>query len=229
MSLVGILGSFPTSLPSDHPASIQFTAWLAAFNTADEGTLAAYHSVPIFPYSVASRDIGSSHMELGLARASGGFNVVEVESTSLPSSVVVVLKEKQRPQHARVSMVVDVFKPEYPVTSFEIHPINTPLKYLTKDDPQRLEFEKALVPLTSTLRRKVVDGLTDVIRDQYVHPDLGEKIIAALSARLESGDYESFEDSEKFARQLTEDMHTVSYSIMFFYPQTTPISLNIWP
>jgi hypothetical protein len=40
-----------TSLSLNHPASVQFTAWLVAFNTGDEKTLLEYHSGPDFPYS----------------------------------------------------------------------------------------------------------------------------------------------------------------------------------
>ena len=133
---------------------------------------------------------------------------------SSPFSVVVVLKEKKRPQYARVSIVVDVSQLEYPVTSFEIHPIPTPFKYISKDDPRWPEFEKAYAPLTAQLRRKIIHGLSAVIRDQYVHPDLGEKIVAALSVHLEGGEYESIEDSQEFADRLTLDMRNVRSSIV---------------
>src|SRR3982074_3194205 len=85
-----IMSSLP-SLPSDHPASIQFSAWLSAFNTADKETLVNYHSDSTFPSSVLSGDIGSLDRELGLARMTGGFDVADVESSSEPSSVVVIL------------------------------------------------------------------------------------------------------------------------------------------
>ena len=184
LSVIGVLGpqlpqhpslaelSFP-SLPLDHPASIQFLAWLSAFNTADEKTLLAYHSGSNFPYSVASRDIGDINRELGLARATGGFHVADVESSSEPSSVLVVLKEKNRGHYARASMVVDISKPNYPATKFEIHPTITPIKFIPKDDPRRPQYEKALVPLTTVMRRAVLDGIANVLREQYVYPELG--------------------------------------------------------
>ncbi|RFU26954.1 hypothetical protein B7463_g9394, partial [Scytalidium lignicola] len=201
------------SLPPDHPASIQFSHWLAAFNTAGEQTLVAYHSGSIFPYSVASRDIGSLQHELRLARASEGFNVIEAESISSPSTLVVVLREKKRPQYVRVSISVDVSNPDYPVTKFEIHPINTPLKYIPKDDPRRAEFEKALAPLTAERRKMVVEGLKDVLREQYVYPGLVEKITSALDTSLENGEYDGFEDSEKFAQRLTSDLHSTAHDL----------------
>jgi hypothetical protein len=218
LSAAGILGpphptsptmtelSFP-SLTSDHPASIQFLAWLSAFNTADEETLVNYHSDSTFPSSVLDGDTDSLDRELGLARMTGGFNIVEVESSSEPSSVVVILKEKTREQYARAVMVVDISKPSYPATKFDIHPIVTPIKFFPKDDPRRLQYEKALAPLTTERRRAVLDGLSSVIRDQYINPKLGEEIIAALDTHFKNGDYEVFEENEKFAQRLTEDMH----------------------
>jgi hypothetical protein len=82
------------SLPTDHPASIQFSAWIAAFNTGDKKALLDYHSDDAFPYSVASPDIGNLDHELSLSKGTGGFNIAEIESISEPSSVVVVLREK---------------------------------------------------------------------------------------------------------------------------------------
>lgn len=62
-----IANSLSPSLPSDYPASIRFSAWLAAFNTGDKAVLAAYHTDSIFPYSVASRNIKGPEREYGLA------------------------------------------------------------------------------------------------------------------------------------------------------------------
>jgi hypothetical protein len=220
LSLAGIFGPqfanatnslFP-SLPSDHPASIQCSAWLAAFNTANRETLATYHNDSTFPYSVASRDIRGVERELGLAQMTGGFSVADIESISSPSSVVVVLKEKNRPQYARMAMLVDVSKPNYPVTNFEIRPIITPIKFIPNDDPRRPQYEKALRPLNPLRRRMVVDGINRVLVEQYVNPELTQKIVNALNVHYESGDYDSLEDSEKFAQRLTEDLHAASHS-----------------
>jgi hypothetical protein len=207
LSIAGVLGpqlpthpsmaelSFP-SLPLDHPASIQFSAWLSAFNTADKETLLAYHSISNFPYSVASRDIGNINNELGLAQVTGGFHVADVESSSEPSTVLVVLKEKKREHYARASMAVDISKPNNPVTKFVIHPTITPIKFIPKDDPRRPRHEKALAPLTAALRRAVLDGIANVLREQYVYPELVEDMISALDTHFNDGDYDSFEKSE---------------------------------
>jgi hypothetical protein len=200
-----------SSLPNDHPASIQFSAWLTAFNTGDKDVLASYHSHAVFPYSVASPDIKGLNREYGLAQASGGFDVVDIESVELPSSAVIVVKEKKRPFYARVSILVDDAKANYPVEEFRINPIVTPIKFIPEDDPRRRKFEKALRPLDSSLRRNVVDSLVRILTEEYVESELGVKMADALNVHYESGHYDSFENSGMFAERLTEDLHEVGH------------------
>jgi hypothetical protein len=199
-------------LPNDHPAFIQFSAWLAAFNTGDRDVLAAYHSNSVFPYAVASRDIKGLNREVALAQASGGFNVVDIESVTSPSSAVFVMKENKRPIYARVSITVNVSGDKYPVTEFKINPIVTPLKFVLKfmseDDPRRSSYEKGLRPLDSSLRQKVVDSVVKVLKAEYVDEELGGKLADTLKINHEEGNYDSFEDSSEFAARLTEDLHT---------------------
>jgi hypothetical protein len=199
------------SLPTDHPASIQFSAWLTAFNTGDREVLAAYHSDTIFPYSAASRDIKGLDHEHRLAQASGGFDVVEIESVELPSSATITMKEKKRPIYARVSILVDDSKADYPVEEFNINPIPTPLKFITEDDPRRPMFEKGLRRLDSSLRRKLVDSIVKILKEDYVEPELGEKIADALTLRVEDGRYDEIKDSNEFAKRLTKDLHETGH------------------
>lgn len=102
----------------------------------------------------------------------GGFRIANVETTSTASSVVAVLQDKNGRKYGRrycrVSMEVDILKSNYPVTAFDIHAINTPLKLIPRDDSRRPKHEKAYRPLTSVLRRKIVDGLANVILEQYI-------------------------------------------------------------
>ena len=217
--------SYP-SLPSDQPASIQLAAWLKVFNTGDRKALLEYHSGVPFPYSVASRNLASIENEVGLAKASGGFNVADVESVSDPSTVIVVLKEKTRPQYARATMVVDATKDSYPATKFHINPIITPIKFIPEDDPRRPRYEKALQALTADTRRALVDELAEVLRDQYIITDMIETIISAFEDHLKSGDYDEITESEKFATRLTQDLqaswHDQHMRILFTEPHGNP-------
>lgn len=204
------LTTSPSSSLPQGPAGIQFSAWLAVFNTADRDTLLKYHDNSTFPYSVASADIGSPEREFILARATGGFNVADVESSADPTSIMVVLREKRRPQYARAAMIVDGSKSNYPVTSFNINPIITPIKFIPKDDPRRGEYERALSPLTPKRRSIVVESIANVVREQYICPKLGEEMITAIKGHLGNGSYDGFEKSEEFSRRLTADMQAIS-------------------
>jgi hypothetical protein len=227
LQVAGLMGPLYPSLPSDHPASIQFSAWLSVFNTADEKALLEYHTGPAFPYSVASRDVANINRELGLAKGTGGFDVVDIESISDPSTVVVVMKERRdeaRPQYARATMVVDVSKDNFPATKFDIGPIITPIKFVPEEDRPR--YEKALKSLTTETRRAVIDGVAEVLRDQYILPDTIEMMISALETHLKNGDYDDFAESEKFAIRLTEDLHASGRDkhmrILFIEPRGDP-------
>jgi hypothetical protein len=226
-TIAGIMGASSAShpkLPSDHPASIQFSAWLTLFNTPDEKALLEYHNSCAFPYSVASRDVATIESEVGLAKVSGGFDVVDIESISDLSTVVVVMKEKRRPIYARVTMVVDVSKDIYPATKFDIGQIITPIKFVPEKDRPR--YEKALKPLTADTRRAVIDGIAEVLRDQYVIPDTIEAMISTLESHLKNGDYDDITESEKFSFHLTDDLHASGHDehmgIIFTEPNGEP-------
>jgi hypothetical protein len=196
------------SLSSEHHASVQLSAWLEAFNTGDRETLLTYHDSR-FPYHVTA-DLNSVERELNLAQMTGGFHIVDLESISPPSSVVVLLQENNSPKYARVSMEVDASKSPYPVTKFNLRAAVTPIEYIPSNDARRPKYEKALQPLTEVLRRKLVHKLVKILRDRYIYPALADKIIANLESHLEKGDYDSFVDSEEFSRRLTSDMLDVS-------------------
>ena len=212
------MADLTASLPTDHPASIQLSAWLAAFNTGDIDTLTAYYNNSILPYAIAGKDrreIRSLQGELFLEQASGGFEIVDIEDISSPASAVIVLKREKRPVHVRVSISVNISEAHYPVTEFKINAITTPLKFVPEDDPRKPHYEKALKPLESSLRRMLVDATMKILREDYVDPELGEKIANALNAHCESGHYDGFEDSTEFAHRLTEDMHEAGHGKHF--------------
>lgn len=146
--------------------------------------------------------------ELGLAKLTGGFDIADVESVLDPSTIVVVMVEKTRPQYARATMVVDVSKDIYPVTKFDIGPIITPIKFIRKDDPRRPRYEKALQSLTADTRRAVINATAEVLRDQYIILDTIEAMISALESHYKNGDYNNITESEKFAARLTKDLHS---------------------
>ena len=198
-------------LPWDNPASTQFSAWLVAFNSHDHDTLLAYHDA-YFPLDGASDEVGTIDRTIGLSNHTGGFDVIDVLDSSPgnpAASITVLLREKNRSQYTRAVMQVDTNKETHPVTKFDINPTHTPIKFVPRD--RKDEFERALAPLTPARRRTVVREISDVVRELYIFPEVGEKMIADLEAKVqENGDYDCYEESEAFAQRLTDDMHAIS-------------------
>ena len=208
-----LLANQHPSLVLDTPASQQFHAWLEAFNAQDREKLAAYHASN-FPYDVASDDVANIDRELGLSRGTGGFHIIEVEKSSKDGqgdendTIVVLLREKQQLQFARAMMQVDPSQRNYPVSKFEIAPTVTPIKYVPEE--RKKEYEKALAPPTPETRHKVVSELCEVVRQRYIFPEVGEKMISQLRAKELNGEYSEYTNSEEWAKCLTKDMIAVS-------------------
>jgi hypothetical protein len=198
-------------LPWDNPATTQFSAWLMAFNSHNRDALLAYHDA-YFSLDGASDDVGTIDREVGLSNYTGGFDIIDVLDSSPgnpAASINVLLREKRRPQYARAMMQVDADKETHPVTKFDINPTHTPIKYVPQN--RKDEFERALAPLTPARRRTVVKEISDVVRELYIFPEVGEKMITDLEAKVqENGGYGGYEDSEAFAQRLTDDMRAIS-------------------
>src|SRR5438552_3577717 len=94
-----------TGATEDTPAAGQLASWLTAFNSADRATILAYHD-RYFPYSAASHDVADVETELDLSRGTGGFDVRKIEQFTA-TRLMAYLKERRRPQFARVSLEVD--------------------------------------------------------------------------------------------------------------------------
>jgi len=177
-------------------------------NTGDKETLLNYHSDAIFPYSAARRPLSNVEAELHFPKVFESLHIADVDDSSRPNWVVVTLKGGDPSPYFRATMAVDVSSPQYTVRYFDMHPIVTPLHFIPKDDPRRPQFEKVLRPLTASKRTAVVDGLSAVLRDQFVDPKAAEDIITALGNHLKSGAYDGYQDSWDFARRISIDMRT---------------------
>lgn len=147
------------------PAAKQFAAWLAAFNSGDRATLLAYHQ-QVFPYEVASADVGDIDRETGLSGGTGGFDVKKSEGATA-SAFAAILKEKHSSQFARAAMEVEPTEP-HRVVHFEIHPIATPDEFLTDNDRRN-----GAGPLDAARRRFLLDGIAKELMAHYVYHDVG--------------------------------------------------------
>ena len=200
----------PPALSTEHPASIWFSAWLSAFNTADRETLLAYHIEGAFPLSILDRSLpgpaSNVDEEVFFSKTTGGFEIAKIESSDDPSYVVVVVKEKERamrPHYLRANMSVDTNRSTYPVTQLTFANTVTQLDLVPLDDPRRAVYKNAMAPLTAEQRRAVIDGVINELRDHYVDPAIGEEAIATIEACFSNGTYDNFEDNEQFSYRLS--------------------------
>lgn len=68
-------------------------------------------------------------------------------------------------------------------------------------------------PLNADLRAEIVDRVCETINANYVFPDVAKKMEEHVRARLKEGAYDATLDRVVFARQLTEDLRSVSHDL----------------
>ena len=152
----------PGPAKPDQPAAAQFAAWLAAFNTADRTQLVAYHD-KLFPYAVASNDIGDIERELGLARSTGGFDLRKAEQ-STATRFTALMQEKESDQFARATMDVDAAAP-HRVTKFHIGPVPTPDEFHARRTSEAEALKALRAELDHVVARDRFSGAVLVARN----------------------------------------------------------------
>lgn len=180
----------------DTPAGHQLAAWLEAFNSGDRQALISYHEQH-FPYEVASRDVHGIQREHGLSRGTGGFDPRRFEESE-GHRLVVLLQERNSPQHARVALEVAP-EPPHAVTRFVINPIPTPRELLSPAEQKA----RALDPET---RRAALESIARQLEAHYVSPETAARVIESLEKKQARGDYEALSDAIEFADALSRDL-----------------------
>lgn len=66
---------------------------------------------------------------------------------------------------------------------------------------------------SAAVREQLVESVAAVVRENYVFPETGAKIAAALFERLKSGAYDDAVTADRMTRALTEDMRSISKDI----------------
>jgi hypothetical protein len=61
-------------------------------------------------------------------------------------------------------------------------------------------------PLDASQKKQAIDGLSKLLAENYVFPEVAQKVSVHLSERLASGAYDKAGDAGAFARALTEDL-----------------------
>ena len=65
-------------------------------------------------------------------------------------------------------------------------------------------------PLTENDKKQTVESLTKLLNEEYIFPNVAEKMIAALSANYKKGNYKSISNPIEFAETITRDLISIS-------------------
>jgi len=139
----------------------------------------------------------------------GGLSLVDLESTPSNAELTAILQEKKNSGYFRVSIAVDfngAQSEEIRITKLDLHPIMTPLRVIPESDPRRPAYEKGLQPLSSQLKEKIIGEISTVLGEKYINPVQGEALISILKDNLQTGQYDTFENSQEFAWRLSQDL-----------------------
>ncbi|HUM11940.1 MAG TPA: S41 family peptidase [Myxococcaceae bacterium] len=192
----GVLLAQPAS-PDDGPAARQFASWLALFNKGDRAALEEYHRQS-FSYLVAPPELGNIERELSMSLETGGLDIRKREWGSA-TRFSAVLSDRATHQFVRATMRVEAATP-HRVLEFALVPIATPAEYQVPEGA-----------LDAKRRRALIDAAARAIEANYVFPDLGRRMAAALRERGARGDYEHISDCAAFAARLTDDLRALCH------------------
>lgn len=65
--------------------------------------------------------------------------------------------------------------------------------------------------IDATERRAAVEEAANVLRAQYIHPDVADRAARVIETALAGGAYDGLDDRRAFAARLTEDLNTVAH------------------
>ena len=175
------------AIPST-PAGQTLKAWLDASNSTDRASIEAYVKTIDHSQSVDGM--------LGFHNQTGGFDLLSIESSE-PLHIRFRVKEKNGPTTALGNLLVKDGQPPT-VATFGLRAL-----------PPGVVLEN--VTIDAAERKKVMDGIAAELNKAYVEPDVAQKMVDAMQAHAEHGDYDAITDGDAFAEKLTDDLEAVSH------------------
>ena len=180
-------GLAQTSVP-DTPAGHTLQAWLDAFNSGDRAKIETYVKTVDTKQNVDGM--------MGFRSQTGGFELIGIDSSE-PLHVRFRVKEKGGPTTALGNLLVKDGQPPT-VETFGLSAM-----------PPGAVPEN--VTIDAAERKKVIDGVGDVLKEYYIDLPVAEQMADAVKAHEAKGDYKTISDGDTFASQLTKDLQAVSH------------------
>jgi hypothetical protein len=172
----------------DTPAGHTLQAWLDAFNSDDRAKVEAY-------VKTVDKSENVDGM-LSFRGQTGGFELIGIESSE-PLHLRFRVKEKGGPTTALGNLLVKDGQPPT-VATFGLSAL----------PPGAVV---ANVTIDAAERKKVIDGVGDVLKEYYIELAVAEQMAEALKEHEAKGDYNSLTDGDAFASQLRKDLLAVSH------------------
>ena len=172
----------------DTPAGHTLQAWLDAFNSDDRAKVEAY-------VKTVDKSENVDGM-LSFRGQTGGFELIGIESSE-PLHLRFRVKEKGGPTTALGNLLVKDGQPPT-VATFGLSAL----------PPGAVV---ANVTIDAAERKKVIDGVGDVLKEYYIELATAQQMADALKAHEAKGDYNSLTDGDAFASQLRKDLLAVSH------------------
>ncbi|HUK02688.1 MAG TPA: S41 family peptidase [Steroidobacteraceae bacterium] len=170
------------------PAGHVLSAWLGAFNSADQAQMNAF--------AEQYKPQTNTALEMPFRMQTGGFDLLEVRKSE-PTRIEVLLKE-----HSSSTQVIARL-----ISSDSESP--QMLKWFL------IAVPPGVVPIgfqiDAETRNRVIDGSIKALNDSYVYPNVTKAMEKAVRQHQRHGDYDSVYDGAVFADQLTDDLRAVSH------------------
>jgi len=177
------------SIP-DTPAGHALRAWLDAFNSGDRSRVESYHA----HYDPK----GSPDETLAFRRRTGGFQLIGIDRTDR-LHVDFRVQGKSDPRIGIGQLAVTDANPPQIVT-FDLQAI-----------PPGMSNADLIVKVDAIVRKRVIEGIAAKLTELYVFPDTAKRMVEALRAHEQKGDYDAIESGYAFASQVTEHLRAVSH------------------
>lgn len=191
--LLGVLAlcgacAFGQATVPDTPAGHVLSAWLDAFNSGDQGRMAAY----VQKYDPKN----SADMLMRFRNQTGGFDLLGIESSE-PLAIKFKVKEKASATIGLGTLTLKDAQSET-VANFGLHAIPPGAK---EED----------ITLDSAERKRVIDGAIAQLKEFYIYPQTAKEMAHALETYESDGGYDKITDGNAFAMKLTDDLQDVSH------------------
>lgn len=185
--------SAPAPVIPDTPAGQVLRAWLDAFNSGDRAKVEAYLAKYKQPHGNADRMLSFRHM-------TGGFNLIAIDHGDR-LHLEFRVQEKASPTVA--------------MGTFEITDTNPPqiVANTLQAIPPGMSAADMAIKVDAATRARVIDGIAAKLTELYVFPDTAKKMVEAVRAHQQKGEYDAITSGYTFASMLTQHLQAVSHDL----------------